>query len=331
MPRPPRIEFEGAVYHVMSRGNGRQRIVHDDRDRRRLDEGLEAAVERFDWRVLAYVWMDNHLHVAVRTPRPNLARGMQHLLSSYANFHARRHGRGGHLFQGRYQALLIGGEGYYWDVTRYVHLNPLRAGLVQKPQDWRWSSYGGYHDRRRRVPWVAYDEVLAAWSASYGGSRSHAADAYRAFVARGVEDPPPSPLNEARGGWILGPEAFVKKVRKLAAAANDDAGGGATRARYAQAVLGDCSLEDVMKAVCREYRVGEDALRRRGDGHPARAAAAWLVRRHTPATLADVAPLLGLSRPESVPNLTRKLGAQLREDAALRRQITAIERRLGCG
>ena len=130
MPRRPRIEFEGAIYHVMARGNARQRIVRDDHDRERLLDDLRRTVLRCGWELLAFVFMENHLHLLLKTPRPNLARGMQQFLSSYAIWHGRRHRRVGHLFQGRYRAELIEDESYYWTVSRYIHPNPVRAGLV---------------------------------------------------------------------------------------------------------------------------------------------------------------------------------------------------------
>jgi len=149
MPRRLRIEFEGAIYHVMARGNARQKIVRDDADRRRLIDGLEHTVVRHGWEVLCYVVMGNHLHLMVKTPRPNLGAGMQSFLSGYAIWAGRRWRRLGHLFQGRYRAEMIEDESYYWTVSRYVHLNPVRAGLVRRPEQWEWSSYPGYRDARR--------------------------------------------------------------------------------------------------------------------------------------------------------------------------------------
>src|SRR4051794_30232627 len=116
MPRRLRIEYEGAIYHVMARGNARQRIARDDADRRRLLDGLERTVARRGWEVLAQVLMGNHLHLLVRTPRPNLGTGMQAWLSGYAICAGRRRRRVGHLFQGRYKAEMIEDETYYWAV-----------------------------------------------------------------------------------------------------------------------------------------------------------------------------------------------------------------------
>ncbi len=198
MPRRLRIEFDGAIYHVMTRGNARQDIVHDDDDRRRFLDDLQRAVSRSGWQLLAFVLLTNHLHLLLKTPQPNLSRGMQAFLSSYALWCLRRRGRGGHLFQGRYKAEMIEDEGYYWTVSRYIHLNPVRARLVEHPADWEWSSYPGYAEPSRRLPWVAYEALLGAWRGEHGGANPAAA--YRAFVEAGVAEPPGSPFREAFGG-----------------------------------------------------------------------------------------------------------------------------------
>ena len=119
-----RIQYSDAIYHVMARGNGRQDIVQDDADRGRLVACLERAVRRSGWSLYAFVFLTNHLHLVLKTPRPNLAKGMQLFLSSYANGWARRHRHCGHLFQGRYRTELVEDETYLWVLTRYVHLNP---------------------------------------------------------------------------------------------------------------------------------------------------------------------------------------------------------------
>jgi REP element-mobilizing transposase RayT len=156
-----RIQYHDAIYHVMARGNGRQEIVRDDTDRDRLQEHLGRAAIRCGWRVCAFVIVPNHIHVVLKTPQPNLSRGMQAFLSAYANGRSPRHRFGGHVFQGRYRAELVENPTYLWTVTRYVHLNPVRAQMLEHPAAWAWSSYPGYAHRGRRLDPVAYDEVLA--------------------------------------------------------------------------------------------------------------------------------------------------------------------------
>jgi putative transposase len=141
MARPLRLEFEGALYHVTSRGDRREPIFEDDTDRRRLLEIVEQGMERFDAVVFAYCLMDNHYHFVLHTHQPNLSRLMRHINGVYTQAYNRRHRKVGHLFQGRFKAVLVDKDAYLLEVCRYVDLNPVRAGMVRRPQDWTWSSY----------------------------------------------------------------------------------------------------------------------------------------------------------------------------------------------
>lgn len=320
MARRLRIQYPGAIYHVMARGNGRQRIVRGPDDSERFLEGLSRSVARFDWRIYAFAILSNHFHLVLKTPVPNLAQGMQGLLSSYANAWARRHQFAGHVFQGRYRADLVENETYLWVVTRYVHLNPVRAGLVREPADWKDSSYPGYAHRRHRRDWVAYDELLAAWDGAFGGSDP--ATAYRRYVTAGVVKTPSSPWDEAHGGWILGGTRFLNRIRTLVR--SDPARESRPERRWARAQ----ELGLVIEAVCNHYGVDRAELSRRGSRHPARAALAYLARQATMATNAELVPVLGLSRPESVPNLTRLFAARLKISAPTRKAWTRLQRKL---
>ena len=133
MARPLRIEFEGALYHVTSRGNARQHIFLHDSDRKKFFDVLADVVERFQWICHAYCLMDNHYHLVIETPEANLSRGMRQLNGVYTQVFHRRHGRVGHLFQGRYKAILVEKESYLLELAKYVVLNPVRAGLVSYP------------------------------------------------------------------------------------------------------------------------------------------------------------------------------------------------------
>jgi REP element-mobilizing transposase RayT len=320
MPRRLRIEFDGAIYHVMSRGNARQDIVHDDDDRTRLLADLERTIDRFEWEVLAFVIMSNHLHLLLKTPRPNLGKGMQSFLSAYAVWSARRRRRPGHLFQGRYKAEMIEDESYYWTVSRYIHLNPIRAGLVTRPEEWAWSSYPGYDTPAKRRTWVRYETLLAAWRGEWGGDDP--AGAYRGYVEAGLSAPPASPFRESFGGWVLGSECFIERLRALAGPVLSD-----PPLREARQ-LAKLEAATVLAAVAAYYDLEADALLRRYDRHVARAMAAWFCRRHTQATLSEIARQLGLSRADSVPGLIRPLEARLKTSAHLIRDVDEIEKRL---
>jgi REP element-mobilizing transposase RayT len=311
------LQYPDAIYHLMARGNGRQDIVRDDLDRERLQAHLGRAAVRCSWRVYAFTIMSNHLHLVLRTPQPNLSRGMQSFLSAYANGWSRRHHFSGHVFQGRYRAELVEDESYLWTVTRYVHLNAVRARLVEHPASWNWSSFPGYAHRSRRLEWVAYDELLASWDGAFGGSDP--ASAYRRYVAAGIAEPPESPWKRAFGGWILGSEAFLDRVMAIVRAKP-----GRERRRESRLVRG-LTLSRVIDAVCNYYGIEHDALGRRGSGVLAHAALAYVARARTTATNAELAPILGLSRPESVPNLTRLFRARLKTETRVRADLRSLE------
>jgi putative transposase len=141
MARQLRTDFPGAVHHVTSRGNERRPIFFDDRDREMFLAFLGQAVKRFGWSVTAFVLMTNHFHLLVQTPEAGLSKGMHWLNTKYVGWFNRRHERVGHLYQGRFKAILVEKETYFMEVLRYVVLNPLRARMVERPEDYRWSSY----------------------------------------------------------------------------------------------------------------------------------------------------------------------------------------------
>jgi hypothetical protein len=247
---------------------------------------------------------------------------MQRLLSSYANRFARRHQRPGHLFQGRYKGELIEDESYFWTVSRYIHLNPVRGKrpLVGHPRDYTWSSYRGYADKRKRLSWMAYQVLLDAWQGGMGGNDPAAA--YRRYVQQGVQVPPENPFQKAAHGWLLGSQAFVERIRKEMKSPRfaDEV----PRVRTLEAV----DFESVFATVSNYYKVDPSIFAARGNGHIARAAAAWLSRRLTTATLRELSLPLGLTRPESVSNLTRRVEHQLSRDPKIKRDLAKMESRL---
>lgn len=205
MARPLRIEFPGAVYHITARGNARQKIYLDDADREAFLDILAQVVERFHWICHAYCLMDNHYHLLVETPEPTLSRGMRQLNGVYTQRFNRRHGRCGHLFGGRFKAILVEREAYLLELCRYVVLNPVRAGLARAAKDWRWSSYRATAGLAEAPPFLTTDWILAQFS----GRRSEAQRRYRRFVAEGRGA---SPWRELKGQIYLGSEEFIEKL-----------------------------------------------------------------------------------------------------------------------
>lgn len=206
MARPLRIEYEGAVYHITSRGNAGQKIFHDHADRQVFLDLLLSIVERFNWRCHAYCLMGNHYHLVIETPEGNLSRGMRQLNGVYTQRFNRSHGTGGHLFQGRYKAILVEKDSYLLAVCRYVVLNPVRAGLVRGPGQWKWSSYRATVGRAASPRFLSVDWLLS----QFGKNRAEARAEYRWFVSAGKAKDPP--WKKLKGQILLGSADFVEKL-----------------------------------------------------------------------------------------------------------------------
>lgn len=161
MARPLRLEFSGALYHVMARGNRRAPIYLDDTDFTQFLTGLGKVCERYNWLTHAYCLMHNHYHLLIETPDGNLSRGMRQLNGVYSQRFNRRHGTSGHLFQGRYKAILVQKGSYLLELSRYIVLNPVRARIAPAVQDWRWSSYLETVGRVEPPEWLETDWLLA--------------------------------------------------------------------------------------------------------------------------------------------------------------------------
>jgi putative transposase len=204
MARPLRLEFAGALYHVTSRGDHREAIFLCDDDRLDWLDVLGTVCDRFNWVIHAFCQMTNHYHVLLETVDGNLSKGMRQLNGLYTQRFNRRHHLVGHLFQGRYKAILVQKEAYLLELTRYVVLNPLRAGMVNVLEDWHWSSYPIVTGREAAPVWLDTDWLLG----QFGTERSKALLGYREFVmsGRGVA----SPLQSVRHQLLLGDDTFVK-------------------------------------------------------------------------------------------------------------------------
>lgn len=239
MARPLRIEHPGAWYHVTARGNDRQKIFCDDRDRGHFIESLAEAVERFLLVLHAYVLMDNHYHLMVETPQAGIARAMHWLNVSHSVWFNRRHGRVGHLFQGHYKAILVEPEGWALSLSRYVHLNPIRLAALgldksaqrqhrlglgpppspevvrerlQRLRRFRWSSYRAYVGYDKAPPWLECQTILARVG---HGSLRRRQQAYQDYIEDAVrEGMPESPWEQLVAQVVLGGEEFVQRLRR---------------------------------------------------------------------------------------------------------------------
>ena len=217
MARPLRIEYEGALYHVTGRGNRRERVFEDEKDWARFLALLRESLPRYQVQLHAYVLMGNHYHLLAETQRANLGRWMHWLVTSYTVYFNRRHGRVGHLFQGRYKSIVMEAEGYLLALSRYIHLNPVRGARLGRgdPADrrrrlrgWRWSSYRGYAGLAASQPMVTEGRVLDA----LGGAKGRQRVAYRRYVEEGLLREVENPLEASKWQAVLGSERFAQQV-----------------------------------------------------------------------------------------------------------------------
>jgi REP element-mobilizing transposase RayT len=219
MSRPLRIEYPGAWYHVACRGNQRLKIFGDDKDRKRFLKTLRESAEAFNVEVHCYVLLRNHFHFLLRTPEANLGRFMHRFNTAYITYYNLRHHRSGHLYQGRYKAILVEADEYLLELSRYIHLNPVRfkkyrdTPIEEKSKilkDYSWSSLPGYLKIQGRDDFMRHNVVLAYM----GGDNKKGRIRYRDFVLRGLTRKLANPLAEVKAGAILGNDSFVVWVKE---------------------------------------------------------------------------------------------------------------------
>ena len=206
MARPLRLEYPGAVYHVTSRGNARRKIYRDEEDRTSFLVTLAWVVQRFGWICHAYCLMDNHYHLLIETPGANLSRGMRQLNGVYTQRFNRRHRKVGHLFQGRYKAILVERDSYLLELARYLVLNPVRAKVVKTPESYSWSSYRSTVGLDPLPPCLTTSWVLS----QFAKTKPVAYRRYAEFVHAGIGKV--SPWRELKGQVLLGGDSFVQKM-----------------------------------------------------------------------------------------------------------------------
>jgi REP element-mobilizing transposase RayT len=209
MARPLRIEYPGAVYHVTSRGNARQSIFIDDVDRQVFLEVLGNVIEKYNWLCHAFCLLDNHYHILVETQDPNLSLGMRQLNGVYTQRVNIRHHRVGHLFQGRYKAILVEKNEHLLELCRYIVLNPVRAGMVTELKQWQWSSYTATAYAIKIPNFLTVDWILG----QFAKNKNQARKIYRKFVADGLLKQEQSPWKKLVGQIVFGGSDFVADIQ----------------------------------------------------------------------------------------------------------------------
>ena len=304
------------LYHVTSRGNEGRAIFTGREDRLRFLQILEDYHRRFGILIHAYVLMDNHYHLILGTPRGNLLKVMHGINSGYTGYFNRKYNRKGHLFQGRYRGILVEKETYLLPLSRYIHLNPFRAGLVKKPENYEWSSYRGYLGSARTPRWLFPDWALAPFGEKKGRARRR----YREYVGAGLEMEG-SPLSKVFGQVILGGEDFVETVKDLA-----------KRKVWSREIVErkklqeGISLEKVSQIVKDAFGVRYDHILGRGkrENLP-RKAALYLAKRLTEKGNQEIGEFFGGIRASAVSKAAARFEKEIARNQDLRSRMESIK------
>ena len=325
MARPLRISYPNAFYHVTCRGNERRDIYRDDQDRFLFLEKLRMSLDIYGVRLHAYVLMKNHFHLIVETPKANLSEFMRHFNIVYTGAYNRRHRRVGHLYQGRFKAILVDVDSYLLELSRYVHLNPVRvspmrqSGLKERLmylERYRWSSLRGYVSVKRKEPWVAYDTVLG----NLGGSRKR----YGEFIGEGSQKGYRSLWKELRGQVVLGQDGFLERVKGRWVK-------GAVSIREVPSLrsLQELEPDEVLRGVATYFKIKPEVLRRKRGGYrEERALVMEFMYRYSGISQGEIGEHLGGMDYTAVSRERKRLREKMEHDSKLMRQVNEIDTRL---
>jgi REP element-mobilizing transposase RayT len=316
MGRPLRIEYPGALYHITSRGNERRKIFLDAYDRGKFLDILRDYHDRFGILLHSYVLMDNHYHLIIETPSGNLLKVMHGINSGYTGYFNRRYKRSGHLFQGRYKAILVDKDIYLVELSRYIHLNPVKAGMVEKPAHYRWSSYRGYIGMRKNEEWVEYAWVLGQFGESGKSSRQK----YREYTEKEIEQKGKNPFDNLWGQVVLGGKEFREHVKEMIQG-QPISGEIVERKRLEER----SSPEGIIRAVASEFGAEEEEIIKKGKRQNiARSVAMHIVQKHSGLTNEAVGNIFGGIHYSAVTKSSMRLQEIVKRDKNLEKRVQKV-------
>jgi len=310
MARPLRITYPGAFYHITSRGNERKAVFKSRKDREKFLEYLESATKRYEALIHAYCLMDNHYHLLMETPSGNLPRIMAHINSAYTTYFNNKRDRSGHLFQGRYKAILVEADEYAKELSRYIHLNPARAGIVELPMEYEWSSYSYYIGKRKAPEWLHMGFILGYFGRKISDSQKN----YEKFVSILTDSEYESPLNNVVGSTLLGTQEFI----------------GFIKDQYLSMQKADKELP-ALKSLSKRYTVEEISnqvdMVIKDDAVLSRNIKIYLFQRYTGNRLDDIGRHFGIGG-SGVCQAGRRISNRIKRDKSLAKIIQKTENRL---
>jgi len=316
MARPLRIEYPDAWYHVMNRGRRGEDIFSDDQDYSIFTELLRETSEIWNVRIAAYCLMPNHYHMLVQTPAANISRSMRHLNGVYTQRYNRRHRCDGQLFRGRYKSILIGTESYLLQVVRYIHRNPLRAGLVKSLDVYKWSSHKGYLSITTKWDWLHKNYILSLLSKN----RKDWLRSYRRWVSVAEEDEVGKKISGVKWPVCLGPQEFIDRIKEKYGSEKIN-----KEIPSSRELLPDTNR--IIDEVCRFYGVKDTEIikKRRGKRNEARNAAIYLTRKLRLDTFKKIGDQYEIDNDRTVRSVFERMSKRLIADRDLARKMEKLQ------
>ncbi|HEY3275566.1 MAG TPA: transposase [Syntrophorhabdaceae bacterium] len=313
MSRPLRIQFKDAYYHVTCRGNGRQSVFLSDQDRKKFLDLLERSLDIYQVNLLAFVLMTNHFHMMVTTPRANLQEFMRHFTISYTSYFNKRHQRSGHLYQGRYKSFLIETDSYLLEVSRYLHLNPIR---IKQFSESSFEEKKAYLDK---YPWSSYRDYLSSSRYDFLSrtdilSRFSTQSSYRDFVEEGIQGVV-NPLERGQGHGIIGTAPFIKEILKMKMLSSS------REQPEARRIIKEAGPDEVLAIIAKHFKITpEEVLEKR----PAKSVAMEFLYRYAGMNQREIGELMGLDY-SSISVARKRLREAAVKDKKLQRHMKVIE------
>jgi len=313
MARPLRIEYPGAFYHVTARGNERKRIYFAKKDYLKFREYIEDAQEKYGCVLHVYVFMTNHYHMILETPNANISKIMHFINGSYTNYINKKRDRSGHLFQGRYKSILIDRDNYLLELSRYIHLNPVRANIVEKPEEYINSSYRSYVGNRKDEI-VHHDQILQMISAD----EKIAPKIYKQFVENGMGVDLENPFLKIYGGSILGEKSFIKQ------ALNTLKEGVLSRKETSHRKMLEPAFESdvIVNAVSNYFGIDKEVVL--NDKKEYRNLCIYIMKKYTGMTNGQIGQIFNELSFSAVSKAFQREAKAIKENRALRKQINKI-------
>ncbi|MEA3305532.1 MAG: transposase [Candidatus Omnitrophota bacterium] len=309
MARPYRLEAENTLYHLTNRGDDRKKIYASELDRKKFLEYVVKAKKRFKFRLYAYVLMTNHYHLLIETLQANLSKIMHFINSSYTTYYNVKRKKTGHLFQGRYKSIIADKDNYFLELTRYIHLNPVKAAIVKLPEEYKWSSYKAYTGMAndKYIDKEAIKAITDLW-----GKR------YRNFVMASIDEKI-NPFKNIYGGILLGNKIFIKeKLKKIKEQVNRG-----KHVAYQNALTGCVEKEEILKLIKKEYGKNVEELKVRARRSNIRKIAIYLMKELTALTNNEIGNIFDMKY-SAVSKAALGVENEMRENKELKKEVEKL-------